>query len=277
MDELELKPSSAALGVEVRGVELSGALDSEIADRLRAAFVEHVVLVFRDQSLTPEGLLAFTRLFGEPMAHPLNTRRHLDGFPDILVLENQPGLPSARNDYWHSDISHLERPPTATLLYARTVPEGRGDTMYCNMRRAYEALSAGMKDAIANLRAWHSPEATIRRNNEEHNDGLPIVDPPPPHLHPVVRTHPDTGHRALYINPHFTTHFEDMTREESRTLMEPLIAQATRPENIYRHHWREGDLVMWDNRSAMHYAVRDYDETMPRLMWRTTTAGEVPT
>ena len=273
---LTVQKLCGALGAEVLGVDLSRSLDDDTGRVIVDAFHEHIVLVFHDQSLTAEAQIAFTERFGAVEPHPLKTRASVEGHPEVLTLQNRPGRPGARNDYWHSDISHAERPPAASFLYALEVPQGRGDTLYCNMYAAYERLSPTMRGLLKELTALHSGEATMRRNNEERNDALPIDAVPPPVAHPVVRTHPGTGRKALFVNPHFTVRFSDMTLEESRPLLEFLSREATRPENVYRHRWRAGDLVMWDNRCAMHYGVLDYDENMPRRMHRTTAAGEQP-
>ena len=149
--------------------------------------------------------------------------------------------------------------------------------MFCNMYRAFESLSPGLQETLLRLRALHNGDAIRKRNEAEPGTDSPqITDVPPPACHPVVRTHPDTGRRALYVNPFFTERFEDMTVDESRPLLDYLAAQATKPENVYRHAWRAGDLVMWDNRCTMHYAVRDYDESLPRRMHRTTAGGDRP-
>ena len=275
-DKLSVRPLGAPLAAEIRGVDLSVAIDDATADAIRDAFHQHLVLVIPEQDLEPERQIAFTELFGPVEPHPLRTRRSVDGHPGVLILENRPGVPGARNDYWHSDISHAERPPLGSCLHALTVPAGRGDTMFCNMYAAYQNLSDGLRSVLDDMRAEHSAEATLRRNNDERNDGLAIANLPPPRLHPVVRIHPDTSRPALYVNPHFTIAFEDMTGAESQPLMRYLCRRATRPENVYRHRWRRGDVLIWDNRCTMHYAVRDYDDTTPRLMHRTTAAGDRP-
>ncbi len=273
---MEVRKLGVALGAEIRGVDLSRPLDSDGVDFVRNAFLEHIVLVIRDQSLAPAAQIAFTELFGAVEPHPLGSRPGLPDFPQLMVLENRPGKPGARNDFWHSDISHAERPPAVSLLHALEVPDGRGDTMFCNMYAAYEQLSAGMRSLLENLSALHSGEATAKRNREAATDALPIPEVPPPVAHPVVRTHPETGRKALYVNPFFTQRFTDMSEAESAPILDYLHAHATRPENIYRHHWAKGDVLMWDNRCAMHYAVKDYDENTPRFMHRTTAAGDRP-
>jgi len=273
---MEVRKLGATLGAEVSGIDLSRPLDTAGVEFIRAAFHEHIVLTIRGQSLSPAAQIAFTEHFGAVEPHPLGSRRGHPGHPQLMVLENRPGKPGARNDFWHSDISHAECPPAVSLLHALEVPEGRGDTMFCNMYAAYEQLSPGMRTMLDGMQAFHSGEATARRNREEPTDALPIDDVPSPIAQPVVRTHPDTGRKALYVNPFFTLHFADMSAEESAPVLEYLYEHATRPENIYRHRWQKGDVLMWDNRCAMHYAVKDYDESTPRYLHRTTAAGERP-
>lgn len=273
---IEVKPVGAALGARVTGVDLAGDLDERTLAAIRTAFLEHLVLVFPDQDLTPEGQLKFTRRFGPVEPHPLRSRRGVEGFPEVLVLENRPGRPDARNDRWHSDITFEERPPALSVLHAREVPDGRGDTQFCNMYAAYSGLSEGLRSLLDGLSALHDAEILVARNSQGGTDAQPIREVPPPVRHPVVRTHPESGRRALFVNPYFTTAFDDMTRAESAPLLALLYDRATRPENLYRHRWAAGDLLMWDNRCTMHYAVHDYDETTPRLMHRTTAAGDRP-
>jgi len=273
---LTITALGGALGAEVAGVDLARAMDDGSFHEVERAFAEHLVLVFRDQALSPAEQVAFTRRFGAVEPHPLRSRRGVEGFPEVLVIENQPGRPGARNDEWHSDITCSEQPPALSVLQALVVPEARGATMFCNMYRAYETLSDGMRRMLDGLSALHSAESLVKRNNEPGTDALPIVQTPPPVSHPVVRTHPVTGRRALFINPSFTIAFDGMTREESVPLLHYLYDHATRPENVYRHTWRAGDVLMWDNRCTMHYAVHDYDDTMVRLMHRTTAAGDRP-
>lgn len=273
---LEYSPINGSLGARVRGLDLAQPLGDDVVASLKELFYRHLVLVFSEQDLEAAAHVSFTEHFGRVEPHPLRTRRTVEGFPGVLILENQPDKPGARNDYWHSDISHSERPPMATVLHAKVVPRGKGDTMFCNMYQAWDDLSAGMRSMLEGKRAWHSGAATKRRNNQENNDGHEIKAVPDPRLHPVARTHPETGRKALFVNPHFVTHLEDMTPEESKPILDFLYAQATRPENIYRHGWQAGDVVMWDNRVTMHYAVRDYEPEDKRYMHRTTAAGEAP-
>jgi taurine dioxygenase len=267
---------TGALGAEIAGLDLSRPLDDAVFAEVEAAFHEHVVLVFPDQQWTPAQQVAFTARFGPVEEHPLRSRPGLPEHPEVLVLVNKPGTRGARNDIWHSDISFSETPPLGSVLYGLQIPEGRGDTMFCNMVRAYETLSPALQALLRPLSALHSAAGLAQRNNAGDNNASPIAQVPDPVEHPVVRTHPGNGKLALYINPWFTERFAGMTREESRPLIDFLCAEATRPENVYRHRWRPRDVVMWDNRAAMHYAVRDYDETMVRIMHRTTALGDRP-
>lgn len=266
------RPLSGTLGAEIGGVDLSRPIEDQVFAEVREAFHRHLVIVMRSQRIEPEHLVAFTEKFGPAEPHPLGSRRGLGDHPNVMVLENKPGKPGPRNDFWHSDISFDDVPPLGSILYAIEVTEGRADTMFCNMYEAYEGLSAGLKSVLDGMTAQHSAEKLV----QEVPNRLSVDVSPPSVTHPVVRTHPGTGRKALYVNPHYTLNFTGWTPEESQPLLDMLTARATRPENVFRHHWRAGDVLMWDNRCAMHYAVRDYDDTMPRLMYRTTAAGDRP-
>jgi taurine dioxygenase len=271
-NRIDVQPGSGALGAEIRGVDLSQELDDQTFAEIRDAFLEHLVIFFRDQHITPAQHVEFTERFGPVESHPLGSRSGLDDMPQVMVLENKPGNLGPRNDFWHSDISFGEVPPAASLLYSLENSEGRSDTMFCNMYAAFENLSPGLRRMLDPLSAAHTAELLVR----EVPSRLSVKEAPPSVTHPVVRTHPETGRKALYVNPHYTAHFTDMTPEESWPLLDYLTREATKHENIYRHRWQAGDFLMWDNRCTMHYAVRDYDDTMPRLLHRTTAAGTRP-
>ncbi|MEQ8229357.1 MAG: TauD/TfdA family dioxygenase [Rhodospirillales bacterium] len=275
---INVQPLTGAIGARVTGVDLSQELDAETFAAIRQALNEYLVLAFSDQDLTPAEQSRFSKLFGPAEPHPYGARVGVNNEnPEVIVLETKPGRRGARNDFWHSDISASEKPPALSLLHARIVPEGRGDTLFCNMYRAFETLSPAMQQTLRGLDALHSPDAIRQRNLAEPDTDSPQI---PAGLksfrHPAVRTHPETGRDALYVNTFFTVQFADMTVEESRPILDFLMDHATRPENVYRHRWQAGDFVMWDNRATMHYAVRDYDETMPRRMHRTTAGGDRP-
>jgi len=274
---MEFTALCGAIGVEVRGVDLNDT-NSETEAAIKGAFDSHGALMFRGQSLSPESQKRFSSLFGDVFVHPLRTRATVDGHPEVLILENRPGRPGAPNDYWHSDISHMAEPPSATVLHALAVPEGHGDTMICNMARAYEQLSDGLKQMIAGLKAYHSGKATQMRSVGAKTDARPI-DPAelkPPQLHPVARSVAGTNQKAIFVNPRFTIGIDGLEERESAWLLNLLYEVATKPENIYRHRWQVGDVLIWDNRRTMHYAVRDYTEDMHRKLHRCTAQGEAP-
>lgn len=274
---METRSISGAGAVEVLNVDLNN-LSNQQTSGILDLYRENVAMVFRDQNLSPDSQLRFTELFGPVMSHPLRTRATPEGYPQILILENRPGLRGAPNDYWHSDISHSETPPSATVLHSLTVPQGYGDTLVCNMVRAYEQLSEPVRKMVENLRALHSGLPTYERSVALSTDARKIdpAEVKPPYSHPVVRAVEGTDQKAIFINPRFTTAIEGVDKDVSDFLMRHLIDKATRPENVYRHQWRPGDVLLWDNRRTMHYAVLDYSEDMPRKMHRATAGGENP-
>ncbi len=271
-ERIGVHPRAGTLGAEIVGVDLSKPLEDAVFAEIEHAFHENLVIVLRNQSIEPADLVRFTERFGAVEPHPLGSRRGLDGQPEVMVLENKPGKLGPRNDFWHSDISFGDKPPLGSILYSIKNTEGRGDTMFCNMYEAYEGLSEGLRAMLDGMTALHSAEKLVR----EVPNRLSVDVAPTAVEHPVVRTHVGTGRKALYVNPHYTLSFKGWTPEESQPLLDLLTARATRPENVYRHQWQVGDVLMWDNRCAMHYAVRDYDDTMPRLLYRTTAAGDIP-
>lgn len=256
----------AALGAEVRGLDLSGPIDDEDFARLRAAFLEHCVLVFRDQDLTPADHVAFTARWGEPEV--LEFAAHVEGYPALTYLDNELseklGPPA-----WHSDAMAFEEPPLGSLLYAREIPALGGDTAFANQYLAYDALSPGLKRLLEGCRGLNSLGETWAKKMGKDPDLLPSA------THPIVRTHPETGGKALYACAYFTTQIEDMTVEESQPILDYLYRHAARPEFVYRHQWRPGDLLMWDNRCTQHYPVADYGAE-PRYMHRSTLRGDRP-
>ncbi len=276
-ERIQVRRLSGALGAEVTGVDLAhAATDDALFAEVHRAFLENLVVVFPDQTITPIEHVAFTERFGKVIGHPLKSRRHLEEAPAVHVLENYANHRGGRNDWWHSDISFGEVPPMASVLYGLEVPEGYGDTMFCNMYAAWEDLSPGLRATLGELSALHSAETLAARNAGDENNEQGISHLPPPVAHPVARTHPETGRKALYVNEYFTKRFADMSEAESQPLLEFLLAHATRPENVYRHRWRQRDVLMWDNRCTMHYGVLDYDENQRRIMHRTTAQGDRP-
>ena len=272
---MELIPQSAALGAEMRGVDLGRPLDDETTTAIRRAFLEHQVIFFRDQQLGPRRLLAVAKCFGTPAEYPF--AEGIPGFPLVTEIVKEPHERINFGGEWHSDTTYLERPPCATLLYAVEVPAAGGDTLYSDMYRAYARLSPGMRTMLARLRAVNTASllgrekrdgyASVRARNVDRLDMRAE--------HPVVRTHPETGRKALYINETHTLHFRGMTREESLPLILHLCREAVRPELGFRLRWKRGTLTVWDNRCVQHYAINDYHGRR-RVMHRVIVAGERP-
>jgi taurine dioxygenase len=262
---LQVVRLAGSLGAEVRGADVAD-LSAERVEAIHQAFLEHHVLVFRDQKLAPEALVAFGAHFGKLFVHPIVP--HIEGHPEVIAIPNL-GKRRTITEVWHSDVTFDARPPMASALHALEVPEAGGDTLFANQHLAYERLSPGLKRLLEGLRAVHSGRglgAVAGRGEAWKSQGQ---------LHPVVRTHPETGRKALYVNRAFTIAFEDMTPEESRPLLELLWAAGTTPDLTFRHHWRPGDLLIWDNRSVQHYAIHDHGDA-PRTLHRVTIEGDVP-
>lgn len=271
---ITFSPLSYRLGAQVHGVDLANVSDQDFAAIKQAFFDYAGLLLFRDQNITREQHVAFSRRFGPLDTHdavPLD--RHPE-IPELLMVVNEPvinGLTNGRSigQQWHSDLAPSLRPAMGSLLRAVAVPSSGGDTMFTNMYAAYDELSEGMKRLVAELHGIHlrgrkNVSAEWEANNRKLN---------PPVAQPLVRVHPETGRKALYIGEPVTT-LESMTEEESKPLIDVLIKIATRPQLGYRHRWKANDILMWDNRCTMHLALGDYDPTQRRHMERTTIAGE---
>jgi taurine dioxygenase len=245
-----------------------------VVAEIRSAFLEYLVIFFRDQALTPQAQLAFAARFGEPMEYP-----QLKGLPECPLVTPVVKLEHERVNFggiWHSDTAYLDRPPMASMLYAVEVPPYGGDTLFANQYLAYEALSDGLKGTLAGLVGVNSStKADASRTREdrlrEAGAELKVLAGE----HPVVRTHPETGRKALYVNVGHTTCFRGWTEEESRPLLEHLFAHQVRPEFTCRLRWEPGSLAFWDNRCAQHNPVNDY-HGFRRVMHRVTLAGDRP-
>jgi taurine dioxygenase len=269
-------PIAGALGAEITGIDLAGDLDDQTVDEIRRAWLEHLVVFFREQDLTIEQFLAFARRLGEPVEYPFV--RGIEGFPEVIAVSKLPRETVNFGGIWHSDTVYLERPPSGTLLLAREVPPFGGDTMFANMYAAYDALSPGLKQMLDGLRAVNSSAlADVSKTREDRirDAGTTADDREFVAEHPVVRTHPETGRKALYVNVAHTARFADMTEEESRPLLRYLFAHSVRPEFTCRFRWRVGSLAIWDNRCAMHNPINDY-HGYTRTMHRITLAGDEP-
>jgi len=258
-------PLTGAVGAALRGVDLANLDDAAFA-KIKGAFLGHCMLVFPQQDLDEQAHLAFAARWGEISITPMVTN-YLEGFPGVLRLTNK-GKDKTPTENWHSDSSFQEKPPAVTILAAKDLPAMGGDTMWCNLYLAYERLSDGMKKLLSGVRA----RFCVARLARAHAHPGEI----PEQYHPVVRTHPETGRKALFVgHPETCTNFENMTVAESRPLLDYLYAHSTQPDAIYRHVWKPGDVLMWDNRCTMHYAVHDYGSQV-RNMNRVTVKGTKP-
>jgi taurine dioxygenase len=271
---VKVTQSAGAIGAEITGIDL-GAVDDGAVAEIRRAWLEHSVVFFREQELEPEAFLGFARRIGEPVEYPFV--KGIDGFPEIIAVTKLPHETVNFGGIWHSDTVYLERPPMGTLLLARQVPPVGGDTLFASMYAAYDALSPGMQQLLEGLRAVNtSALADVSKTREDRmRDAGSEGDKEFVAEHPVVRTHPETGRKALYVNVAHTQRFVDMTEDESRPLLRFLFEHAVRPEFTCRFHWDVGSIAMWDNRCAMHNPVNDYHGHL-RSMHRVTLAGDVP-
>jgi taurine dioxygenase len=278
-----IAPFSAPLGAEVIGLDLSQPLSANDFAVLHRAHLDHHVLVLRDQRITPAQQVAFSRRFGALQIHVLR-QFQLASDPEVLVISNikENGQPIGLGDaghYWHSDLSYKAIPSLGSMLHAQELPADGGDTLFANQHTAYEALPAHLQRAIEGARAEHSYLARYaelqQRNPWRPNLTQAQIDEVVPAVHPVVRTHPETGRRALFVSEHFTTRIVGLPDNESRALLDELFGHSTRPEHIYRHQWQPHDMVFWDNRSVMHLAA-GCPEHQRRKLYRTTIEGDAP-
>lgn len=278
---LQLRPVSPAIGIEARGIDLSQPLSARAFDRLHSAWLETGLLIVRNQALSPSQQIAFTRRFGEILTYTRSENAHPD-HPELLLLSNmlRDGRPCgspASGRYWHSDGHFLRRPPSASLLFGVIVPPIGGDTWFANMTMAYDALPQETKDRIDRLRVIIS---RVRSRPYNYPDKPPVTAAEraawPDMDQPMVRTHPETGRKALYVGGNVPWLVEKMEESESTPLVSGLQAHAVQERFVHIHRWRQGDLVIWDNRSTLHRAT-GYDQAGSRRhMHRTSVAGDLP-
>jgi taurine dioxygenase len=261
---LQIRPVAPTLGAAITGVDVRTMDDGTFAE-IQRAFTAHRLLVIKDQSLGPAELMTFGERWGELHVHPITP--HLDGFPPVQAIQNS-GKKTTLNEHWHTDMSFEPTPPKITMLHALEIPPLGGDTAFSDQHAAYESLSEAFRAMLDGVQAVHSSDAFAR---------LVGTDPrkAPSATHPVFRTHPDTGRKAVYVCRAFTQRLEGMSRAESAGILEFLFDRTVRPDFTYRHHWEAGDLVLWDNRSLLHYAIHDHADE-PRLLHRVTVIGEIP-
>ncbi len=282
--DFEIRPLSDGFGAEIIGLDLGVPLSDDDFATVRRTWFESGVMVFRDQTLTPDSQVAFSRRFGPLIIHVMD-QFLLPDHPEILLISNKKttdGKAAGFEDagrYWHSDVSYADRPALGSLLYAVEIPPEGGDTMFADMRRALAALPEATRQRIEGLRARHSYTRNYRAR-QTIEGGRPAISADQQSQladvsHPMVRTVEDTGYQTLFVNPGFTFGIEGMDGAEGDALLSDLFDRATRPEFVYVHKWRPRDLLCWDNRSVMHHATM-YDPTQTRHMLRTTIEGARP-
>jgi alpha-ketoglutarate-dependent taurine dioxygenase len=278
---IEVIPTGAALGAEVRGVDLAQPLGDNAFAVIERAYDEHGVIFFRDQHITPVQQVAFTRRFGEIEFNIFGERWSVPGSPEIVVISNvteddKPIGVRRAGENWHSDMCYTARPPRGTMLYAHEVPQllglPLGDTEFASAAVAWDALPETMRQFLAERRATFDFQGRKRALTPTQAE----IDRNPPVTHPIARTHPRTGRKCLYVMRDDCTGIEGMEGEEAEVLIVALADHIIKPAFIYRHQWRAGDLLMWDNCTVQHRAIQDYDLPQRRVMHRTTMGGSVP-
>jgi taurine dioxygenase len=278
---IEVTKIAGSMGAEIDGVDLSKDLDEATMADIRSALLDNLVIFFRDQKLTPDTQLAFARRWGEIHLHPF--MEGMPSHPEVLEIAKRPTDTKNFGGSWHSDQMFSPKPAMGTILYAKEVPSAGGDTIFANLYLAYESLSAGMRRMLDGLRAVSIGDHFKGHDGKSRQDfyagklGMKIRDPgneQTTSVHPLVRTHPETGRKALYIGGHVHA-FEDMTEAESQPLIDFLMDHSTRPEFTCRFRWQTGSLAFWDNRCTQHFAVNDYP-AQTRIMHRITVCGDTP-
>jgi taurine dioxygenase len=271
------------LGAEVLGLDLGRPLSDDDFAVLHRAHLDHHLLIFRDMHITPAQQVAFSRRFGPLQIHVLR-QFQLPSDPEVLIISNikENGQPIGLGDaghFWHSDLSYKEIPSLGSMLHAQELPKDGGDTLFANQHTAWEKLPQHLKDKVAHLTAEHSYLAKYaelqRRNPWRPNLTQAQIDEVKPVVQPVVRVHPETGRRALFVSEHFTTRIVGFPQDESDALLAELFDHSTRPEHVYRHQYQPHDMVFWDNRSLMHLAA-GCPEDQRRKLYRTTIEGDRP-
>ena len=283
MTAFEIRPIAGSLGAELLGLDLRKPLDAETAAAIDRALCEHLVIFFPEQKLSAAEHVAFSHSLGDVFTdHPAYLPT-LEDHPEVVVLSGQAG---GRADVWHTDVTINPRPPKGSILYMKHAPPYGGDTMWANLYRSYDALSEPMRNYLGELTAVHD---IMRGNGVAQSKRLDTANPTgteyekrmeggitlPTAEHPVVRTHPTTGKKCLFVNPTFTSHIKDVSTAESESTLSYLYTHMIQPEFICRRRWNQGDVGIWDNRCTMHYAIADYGNE-ERVIHRTTLVGDIP-
>ena len=271
----DIKPISGAVGAEIHGVDLKDNIPEEQFSEIKSAFGEYGVIFFRDQNLTPDQEITFARRWGKININRFFT--NVDDYPEIAMVLKEPDQKKNIGGNWHTDHSYDTEPALGSILFAHEVPKSGGDTVFASMYSAYETLSDGLKETLEGMFARHSSRHVFGPSRAEREDDTVgriknAEAAKQDAVHPVVITHPETGRKALYVNPGFTLGFEGWTDAESQPLLEYLYAHATRPEFTCRFDWKPGSIAFWDNRATWHFAINDYHGEK-RLMHRITIEG----
>jgi taurine dioxygenase len=274
---VQITPLTPTVGAVIAGVDLSQPLSDDLLAEIRRALLAHQVIFFEDQHLTPVQHRDFAARFGELHTHPLYPG--VPEAPELFILDNHAGNPTD-NDSWHTDVTFIETPPMASILYARELPAHGGDTLWSNMKAAYEALSPAMRDFLVQLDAVHDfargfPTRGIVASAAGAAKHAEEVAKHPPVIHPVVRTHPETGEDGLFVNYGFTERIKGLRRKESDAILGMLFEHIQKPEFLVRWRWSDNAIAFWDNRVTQHYAVNDYLPAR-RVMNRATVLGDRP-
>lgn len=266
-EAITVDPVTPVIGAEIGGVDLSKPLGNQAQSEIQKALRDHLVIFFRDQDIDLEQHKAFGRQFGKLHIHP--TAPSAEGHPEVLVIKADGESKAIAGNRWHSDVSCDEEPPMGSILHMHELPAAGGDTMFANMYAAYEGLSKPMQDFLSGLQAWHEGAQVLGKTLGQAAKEYPRA------LHPIVRTHPETGRKCLYVNAGFTTRIEGLSDKESRALLDMLLEHVRTPEFQCRFRWRKKSVAFWDNRCAQHYALWDYFPEK-RMGYRVTVCGDRP-
>ncbi len=282
-EHIAVKPYAGACGAEIFGIDISKPVSDDAIREVKAAFLDHMVIFLRDQTIVPEGLKDFGRHFGSFHIHPFVGS--LDDHPEIMMVVKNPEDQYNFSGTWHSDVTFDESPPLGSILCAMEIPEYGGNTLFANQYLAYDMLSDAYKQMLSELRAIHSAENVYGQDGEyasedyrDKHSGTQIQSDARAHrhtLHPIVRTHPETGRKALYVNEPFTIGIEGMSDSESEPILRYLVEHAVQPDICCNFRWEQGSVAFWDNRCLQHYALNDYPGER-RVMWRLTINGDQP-
>jgi len=279
----EIRPLAGHVGAEIIGLDLRLPLNDQDFASIHRAHLDHHVVVFRDQRITPQQQIDFSRRFGVLQIHVLK-QFLLAGHPEILIVSNivENGQPVGLGDagkYWHSDLSYKELPSLGSMLHAQELPSEGGDTLFADMHRAWDTLPSALREAVEGRQAVHSYTARYSEGKNAANWRPTLTAEQLAQVvtvaHPVVRTHPENGRKALFVSEGFTTHIVGLPEDESRDLLQQLYAHSVRADNVYRHQWQAHDMVFWDNRSLIHLAAGCPDH-LRRKLYRTTIQGDAP-